>query len=596
MSSPARARPRRRRASGTTRVRLGARFSAFSVLITILVGLTAALIAYPIGLMSWRVIQGGSDGWAKLFDEFWFGRMAIDTTIVVVTTSVLAVALAALLAWVNERTDAGIGAVGDALPLLPLLLPTVATAMGWVLLAIPNVGFLNGILNGLGIPWDLNIYTLPGLIFVYVLVTVPYAYLPILAAFRTLDPSLEEAARVSGAGPLKVFLTVSVRAIAPAMLAGLVLVGAVTLSLYSVPVILATRPGIEMLSVRIVSAIRGRFPPAYDIAGMLSILLAMVLLGLWLLQRRSLAARRFATVGTRGAGGSVARLGKWKWPFRSVILFYIAFSAVLPVAALVLVSLQTFWSGDIIGEWTWDNYLAVFGRSLGLSAVRNSAFHALVTGGLTVLVAASMMIYAHRRRSLLGKLSQGIALVPAAITNTVFGVAFILAFAGPPFRLGGTTLILALAFFVVYLPYASIATEVSVASVDRSLEEASSLSGATEGRTFRRILIPLILPGIFAAWALVLVRIVGDLSLAVMLATPNTAVVGFLLIDVWEAGSFGVVAALSLIMTAMTVPVVMVMLWLGRPRWKRADRGQKRWRPAAATEDQGTRRETVAAR
>ena len=565
-----------------SQVALGARYSPFAILITALALLTGALVVYPIGLMTWRVIQGGSEGWAKLFDEFWFGRMTVDTVIVVASTSVLAVALAALLAWINERTDAGIGAFGDALPLLPLLLPTVATAMGWVLLAIPEVGFLNGLLDSIGISWDLNIYSLPGLIFVYVLVTVPYAYLPILAAFRTLDPSLEEAARVSGAKPLKVFLTVSVRAILPAMLAGLVLVGAVSLSLYSVPVILATRPGIEMLSVRIVSAIRGRFPPAYDIAGMLSILLALVLLGLWLLQRRSLAGGRFATVGTRGAGGSVARLGTWKWPFRSLILLYIGFSAVLPVAALVLVSVQTFWSGDIIGDWTWDNYAAVFGRPLGLSAVRNSAFHAIVTGGLTVLVAASLMIYAHRRRSLLGKFSQGIALVPAAITNTVFGVAFILAFAGPPFRLGGTTLILALAFFVVYLPYASIATEVSVASVDRSLEEASSLSGATEGRTFRRILIPLILPGVFAAWALVLVRIVGDLSLAVMLATPRTAVVGFLLIDVWEAGSFGVVAALSLIMTAMTVPVVMLMLWLGRPRWKRGKERQTRMPKRAA--------------
>jgi iron(III) transport system permease protein len=563
-------------------VALGSRYSPFAVFIALLAVVTAGLVVYPIGLMTLRVIQAGSEGWAKLFAEFWFGRMAVDTTIVVVATAVISVSLAGFLAWINERTDAGIGAIGDALPLLPLLLPTVATAMGWVLLAIPEVGFLNGLLDGVGIGWDLNIYSLSGLIFVFVLVTVPYAYLPILAAFRTLDPSLEEAARISGARPLKVFLTVSVRAILPAMLAGLVLVGAVSLSLYSVPVIIATRPGIEMLSVRIVSAIRGRFPPAYDIAGMLSILLALILLGLWLLQRRSLAGGRFATVGTRGAGGSVARLGRWKWPFRSMILLYITFSAVLPIAALVLVSLQTFWSGEIIGEWTWNNYAAVFGRSLGLNAVRNSAFHAIVTGGLTVLVAAAVMVYAHRRRSMVGKFAQGIVLVPAAITNTVFGVAFILAFAGPPFSLGGTSLILGMAFFVVYLPYASIATEVSVASVDRSLEEASSLSGASEGRTFRRILIPLILPGVFAAWALVLVRIVGDLSLAVMLATPNTAVVGFLLIDVWEAGSFGVVAALSLIMTAMTVPVVMLMLWLGRPRWKRKAESRVRTpRPAS---------------
>ena len=548
---------------------LGARWSPFSIAIALMALVTAAIIVYPLGRMTAQVVGAGNAGWSELFNEFWFGRMAVDTTIVVVLTSVLAVGLAGILAWINERTDAGVGAIGDALPLVPLLLPTVATAMGWVMLAIPDVGFLNGFLEALRIPFRLNIYSMPGLIFLYVMITVPYAYLPILAAFRTLDPSLEEAARVSGAKPFKMFTSVSIRAIAPAMLAGLVLVGAVALSLFSVPIIVAVRPGIEMLSVRIVSAVRGRFPPDYDIAGMLSILLFLVLLGLWFLQKRSIEGGRFAKVGTRGSGGYVARLGKWKWPFRMLMIAYIGFSAVLPIAALLLVSFQTYWSGDIIGTWTWANYQSVFGRSIGIGAVRNSAFHGIVTGGLTVLVAAALMIYVHRRTTILGRVAEAVAKVPAAITNTVFGVAFVLAFAGPPFNLGGTTWILMLAFFVVYLPYASIATEVSVAQVDRSLEEASALSGASEGRTFRRILMPLVLPGIFAAWALVFVRIIGDLSLAVMLATPRTAVVGFLLIDVWEAGTFGVVSALSLIMTAMTIPVVMLMLWLGRPRWKR---------------------------
>jgi iron(III) transport system permease protein len=553
------------------RVDLGRRRSPFTILIAVLAIAVALLVIYPLIRMAILVVTEGGTAWTMLTQQVWFVDMLVDTAVVVVLASVISVLLAALLAWITERTDARVGVIGEALPLVPLLLPTVATAMGWVILTIPDAGFLNGFLEALGLPGFLNIYSMPGLIFVYVMILVPYAYLPILAAFRTLDPSLEEAARVSGAKPLKVLMTVAVPAVAPAMLGGLVLVSAVALSLFSVPVIIAVRPEIEMLALRIVSSVRGRFPPAYDMAALLSIILLVALLGLWFLQQRSIKAGRYGKIGGRSAGAkNILRLGKWKWPLRSLLFIYIACSAVLPIAALVVVSFQPYWSGEVFSTFTLDNYIDILGRPLGLGAVWNTAVQGIVTGGIIVLVATALMIYSHRRKSPLGRFAEVTAKIPAAVTNTVFAVAFILALAGPPFKLGGTHLILALAYFVVYLPFAAIATESSVAQIDRSLEEASALSGASEGRTFWRVLMPLVIPGAFAAWALVFVRIVGDLSLPVMLATPRTAVVGFLLIDTWEAGSFGIVAALALIMTLMTIPVVMLMLRLGNPKWRRA--------------------------
>ena len=545
----------------------------------VLVTVALFLISYPIGIMLVRSMSDGQ-GWRSLVAQPWFGPMLRDTAIVVGTSAFTAICLATLLVWINERTDAGVGALGDILPLIPLFLPTVATAIGWVMLANPDVGFLNTfierVLGPLGIDFTLDIYSYPGLIFVYTLIALPFAYLPILAGFRNLDPTLEDAALVAGANPRKVFTTVSMRAIGPSLFAGLVLALVVSLSLFSAPVILATRPGYEILAVRIVYSVRGVFPPMYDQAAMLSILLFALLFTLWLVQRRLFSSGNFAKVGARGAGAHITSLGKWRWPAKSAFFLYILFSAVLPVTALALVSFQNFWSGDPFATgWSLRHYQTVLGTATGENAVRNSLFHGIVTGGITVLVAGILMIFAHRARGWLAAITNGVAKIPAAVTNTVFGVGFVIAFGGPPFNLGGTTLILMIAYFVVFIPYAAIATEVSVSQIDSSLEEASAVSGAREGTTVGRIVIPLMLPGMLAAWALVFVRIIGDLSLAVLLGTGRTAVIGYLLLDVFEQGTFGSVAALSLLMTLIAVPIVLTMLWLGVPRWKRKNRRRK---------------------
>lgn len=557
--------------------RRGRRGWPFTVLTALTALVVVVLVVYPLGVMLSRAFTGSTgQAWASLVQEPWLGGMLRDTAIVVIGSGVVALILAAVLAWINERTDASIGSWGDALPLVPLFLPTVAMAIGWVLLANPGVGLINGfirlVLGPLGLAFEVNIFSYAGLIVVYVLNLLPYAYLPIVAAFRSMDPALEEAARVNGAGPWRVFRTVSLPAIGPALLAGFVLTMVVGLALYSVPVIIGTRAGIDILDVRIIRAIRETYPPAYDEAILLSTLLLALLVALWMLQRRLTRGGHFAKMGGRTSGSSRVSLGALRWPARGVLMVYVLLAAVLPIIALGIVSFQSFWSADLLAtDWTLAHYDRIlFGYPLGQRSVLNSLLLGIGGGAITVGIAALLIVYAHRRNNRLGRTAAAVAKLPAALPNTVIAVAFIFALAGPPFGFGGTLLILGLAYFVVYVPYASITTEASVAQIDRSLEEASTLSGAGEGRTFRSILVPLMAPGLFAAWALVFVRVLGDLSVAVLLATGRTPVVGFVLLDVWDQGIFNRVAALALVITVITMPVVMIMMWLGKPRWRRA--------------------------
>lgn len=563
--------PRRKRA-----------LSPFGVGAAVIALLVTALIAYPLGAIAVRLLGAfRAESLATVFLSSWFPGMMRDTLFYVGTSAVIAVAVAAVLAWINERTDARFRGSG-LLPLVPLFMPSIAVAIGWVVLAAPDIGFLNGILtnvfSSLGITPELDVFTPAGLIFVMVLCLVPYAYLPISAGFRNLDSSLEEAARLSGSGTWRTLRTVSLPSIAPALLAGFVLVIIVGFSFYSVPVVIGARFDVEILAVRIIESIRAQYPPAYDVSVILSAILLVGLVAVWLFQQRVTRGGRFAFTGGRSSNSSPTKLGGSRWVFRALLIVYGTLATVLPLIALLIVSFQTYWqSNPFSGPWTLANYQTVlFTYPINLRAIQNSLLLGVIGGAATVLLAALLVLYSRNRSNRLARVVDSVSKLPAAVPNAVIAVGFIFAFGGPPFNLGGTLLILALAYFVTYLPYVAIAVEPSILQVHPSLEEASVMSGAGQGRTFRRVVLPIALPGLFAAWALVFVRFVGDLEVSVLLGTGTTPVIGFVLLDIYDGGNAGHVATLALIMTIISAVVISIMLWLGRPRWKRASNARRR--------------------
>jgi iron(III) transport system permease protein len=493
--------------------------------------------------------------------------MIRDTSTIVVVSSLIAVFIGGVLAWINERTDAGMGTLADALPLVPLFLPAVALAVGWVILASPKVGLLSPILEPLG----LQIYSGAGLTLVYVLLAVPYTYLPVVSALRSLDPSLEDAARMSGASTLRVLRTISLPAVAPALLSGFVLAVIVGAGVYSLPAIVGQGTEIDIMSVRIVRSIQNTYPVDYGTALRLSTILFLVLFVLYVLQRGMVANQRFARVGGQAARVSRIRLGKWRWPVRALSIAYIFLAAVLPMAAIIIVSFQRYWQPDLFADnWTLKNYTeAISGTYGAFLALKNSVLVGLVASAAIVLVTMLILTYVRHSKSFVGRLATAASRMPAAVPNSVLAVAFIFALGGPPFNLAGTLLIMGLAYFVIFLPYAAISLESSSAQIDRSLEDASYLCGASKSRTFVRVFIPLLRPGLLATFALVFVRIVGDLAVAVLLGTGQTPLVSALLFEVWAEGFFTQVAVVSLMMTVVTATIVIVLLWLSKPAWVR---------------------------
>lgn len=539
----------------------------------------AALIIYPLGWVIFDVLfadwRFDSAPFVALSQESGLGALLLNTIIAIGAASAVALVIGSTFAWLSERTDVGMPFLGKMLPVIPLLIPPIAGAIGWVLLAAPRAGFLNSWLSSLAslvgfgqVGPLLNIFSWPGLIFVYVIYLTPHVYLSVAAGLRNLDPSLEEAARMSGARPLTILRDVTLPAVAPAVVSGGVLALITGFALFSVPVIVGGQGGIEVLSVRIVHSMIASYPPKTGVALLLGMAIVVLIGSSWMLQRAILRAGRFATIGGRGMRSAKVKLGAWRWPARIVMTSYLLISSVLPLAALAIVSVQPFWTANIsFQHLTFKHYAALFSsNSFASTGLRNSVLLGVAGATLGMLIAAVISFYIARNRgSRLAGLIDAATKLPAAVSHLVIGIAFISAFAGAPFHLHGTLAILLMAYLVLYIPQASLTASAALAQVGKELVEASLIAGASTASTFMRVTLPLMMSGLTAGWTMLFVLTAGDITASAMLAGNRNPVAGFVILDLWTNGSFPPLAAFAMILTALLSTVVIVtMAWTWR--------------------------------
>ncbi len=558
--------------------------SPFAAAIAILTFAVLLLMFFPLGAIFWKALlpegRPAPQLWIATFASPDLLQAARNTVLIAVATTAIAVPVGVFFAWLVERTDARWGALSRLLPVIPLLLPPVALTIGWLFLADPRAGFLaNPVLAALRAlnleisAASLAIQSWPGLVFLYVLFTVPHVYVVAAAAFSGLDPSLEEAARVFGKGRLRCFFGVSVPAIRYAVGSSALLCVISSLGLYSIPALLGTAARIDVLSVYIYRLLNFTYPPKITQAVVLGLALIVIIGLIWLAQRRVAAKTGHAQIGGMGIRPNRIALGGWRWPARLLLIVYVAFTSVLPLAALFAVSLQPYWTPAIkLADLSLDNYVAFAGDRQARDAIINSSILAIVTTTLVVLVSGLLAIYAKNmggaREKWLGMATK----VPSAIPHIVFAVGILIVFGFAPFNLSGTWLILFLAYLAVFFPQASIASESAVAQVGNQLVEASRVFGAGPGRTFRTVQLPLILPGLAAGWALIFTLVVGELNAAAILSGPRNPVIGYLILALFDNGTYSQLAALGSIIGVVSGVTVSAALLFARPRFGQSGR------------------------
>lgn len=505
------------------------------------------------------------------------GGPLMSTVIVVVASMVLAVLIGGGLAWVNERTDARMGTFSDIMPLVPFLVPPVAGSVGWILLLSPDSGYLNAwwmkLLSALGVDSPgplLNIYSWSGMILVFTTYGVAFTYMMIAPALRTLDSNLEEASKVAGASPMRTMFKVTLPAILPAVAAGALLWGWIAFAMVDIPTMLGTGAGIEMLSQRIVSFLVFSYPPQQGPAVVLSSIVTAVVLTLWFIQSRILRANKFATMGGKGAKANPIRLGKWKPVIRGLMLLYVGLTAILPTLALVLVGLLGSWRVEFsLSELNLDTFRTVLTDPYTLQGLSNSLMLGFAVATVVVVIAAAISRFTRLAGPVTGRIFDAGIKLPATLGSLIIVVGMALVFTGPPFMLGGTITILLVAYIVLSMPHTTITTDAAVSGVGESLVEASSITGAGEGKTFLKVVLPLLVPALVSAWAIAFVRTFSDLTASSMLAGAYNPVIGFQMLESSRNGSFATTAVLGALMAVLCAVVMTVAVTFGRrtSRW-----------------------------
>lgn len=500
------------------------------------------------------------------------GEVLRNTVILTVASGALALVVGSLLAWVNERTDARIGALTDTLPIVSFLIPPFAGALGWMMLASPGAGYLNSYLRRIigsdARTGPLNIHSWWGLTFVYALYMVPYVFIMVSASLRDLDASLEEQSRVAGVGKLRTVFKVTVPSIKPAIAGAGYLLVWFGFSMFSIPAVLGPRAGIETLSMRIVQMIRYQYPPRFDAAVSLGLVTFAAVACAWAVHRYTIRNARFATVGGKSRRAARLRLGAWRWPVRLMMLLYIVVAAILPMLALLALTMRGYWSARIeLHQWDFSNVTAaLFDNPVTRRALVNSLRLATMASIIGITVAALIAVLIRKARGPWAVVVDAAIKLPASLPNVVLALAFLSAFAGPPFRLHGTTTILLLAYLAFYLPQAAVAADSAASLVGDEMIEASSVSGVGSGRTFARISAPLMFPGLLAGWAFLFARVLGELNAASILATGNNVVMGSRMLDLLGGGPQGYAAlgALALAITVVGLVIIGITFTLGR--------------------------------
>lgn len=553
--------------------RLRAEISVFSVFSLSVVAVFTLLAVYPLARVFIRLFwnNGRFDFGpiVSVYTQADIGTLLLNTAIVVAGSASVALVVGSVLAWINERTDARIGVLTDVLPLVPFLVPPIAGAIGWVFLLSDRSGFINAWLrvplNAMGYSMregPLNIYSWPGLIFVYSVYAVPYVYLVVSSGLRNVDSALEEQSRICGRSVFQTMIRVTIPAVRPSLGAAALLMVWFAFALFSVPAIIGTGAGIDVLAVRMVKLVNFTYPPNLEGAIGLGLIIILAVGTAWFMQKRVLARARHATIGGKGNSFTRIELGRWRIVARTALLGYILIAAVLPLLALLLVSLNGFWTPWInLSNLSLSSFNDVlFGNVQTSLALRNSIVLGLVGATIGTIAAATLALFVRKYGGAASAVVDAVVKLPASVSSIVLAVGFILAFSGPPFNLNGTFLILLLGYLVLYMPQASVAADAAAAQVGKELTEASHISGATAGRTFLRISMPLMITGLVAGWMLLFVRMISDLTVSAVLAGTNNPVVGFRILEIYEGGNFATLAALSSILTLISAIVVTALM------------------------------------
>ena len=494
-------------------------------------------------------------------------QAVINTLWMASFASLIAVAMAVPLAWAVSRTDMPGRDWAHASVIAAFIIPTFLGAIGWMLLAGPNAGWLNRIFVGVfgTATGPFNIFSFSGLCFVIGIYAFPLIYVFTRSALDLISTEMEEAAAVHGAGTLRTMLKVTLPLALPAILGGFILVFLEATALYGTPALIAIPARFNVATTQLATFFE--HPLRVEVAAAFSMpMIGVTILLLWV-QRLMLSNRSYVSVSGKGGDRRLVRLGPWKWLLAAYALLISLVTVLLPLLVLLHCAFAKAWGqGASMSNLTLENFHHIFFEQLTVrQSMWNTFSYAAVTATACCTLGFGIAYIVQRRLLPLTPVLSFLTLSPVIIPGIVLAICFYSAYAGAPFYLYGSSAIIMVAFVTRFLPIAFVTVGSGIRSINPELEEAVRILGGNRLMVLRRVVAPLLKKTILGAWILTFVLATRELSTAVFLSGPETRVISVLTLDLSEQGRYEILAAMGVVLLVVTTVVVLAgMRVLGR--------------------------------
>ncbi len=546
-----------------------------TVSLCLLIVLLIYQVIIPFLMITWASLKTARPGDAAFMEwgftlanyvRAWADAAFIEATINTLwfslTSTVMAFAGGLFLSWVVDRTNTPFARFIGMMTLARIIIPGVLITVSWILLISPNIGMINAVLEWLtGIKAVFNVYTFWGMVWVHGIEMIPLAYLLISSAFQAMDPRLEEASTMTGAGTFRTLRRISLPLIAPAIGAALLLLFISTVETFEVPLLIGGRADVRVYTTEVFFN-TARVPTDWGLASTYSMALLLISVVLLYFYFRLLRhGERYQTVTGKDYKPRRIDLGPWKYVTCVASLLLVFMITGLPFLIMLYASLLPEDSVSMIEPLemlTLENFQALFNEQDAFDPLWNSTLLGLGSATAVMLVVSAIAYYVHKTRIPGRKILDFLAFASIALPSVVLGTAFLWFYLLVPLPVLGTLWIIGLAYLTKFMPFALRFVSSSMQQIHVELEEAAQVAGVPWWKNFFRIFLPLLKPGLLAGWFWVMVHAFRELTIALMLSRADNKTAAVVIYDLWENGSFQALSAFGVMM--FTVLIVLVTI------------------------------------
>jgi iron(III) transport system permease protein len=510
-------------------------------------------------LANYRRAFGSRDFWQATGNTLYFA----------IASTALSFGFGTFLAWAVHRTNTPFARLIGVITLGRIIIPGILITVSWILLASPNIGVLNHAMEALtGLRQFFNIYSFWGMVWVHSLEMTPLAYLLLSAALQSMDPRLEEASAVAGAGNWSTLRRISLPLAMPAVGAAIMLLLIYTVETFEVPLLLGGRAHFRVYTTEIYFN-TARTPTDWGLSGAYSIailILCAVCLAVYFRLVRH--GERYQTVTGKDFRPRRIDLGGWRYVVCAISLLLVFLITGLPFLVMLYASLLRRYqppSLEVFQGMGLSNYREILEDPVySLDPMWNSTLVGIVSATVVMMLVSVMSYFVHKTRMRGRKLIDFFGFAPVAMPSVVLGTAFLWFYLLVPLPVLGTLTSIALAYVTRYMAVALRFVSTSMLQIHSELEEAAAVAGGEWWRNFRRIYLPLLRPGLMAGWFWVMVHAYRELTIALMLARSSNRTAAVIIYDLWENGSFPQLSAFGVLIFGLLIVLVLIGQSIGR--------------------------------